>query len=39
VLILEQEVAQEDVQEPAQEPATEDLPTAPTFEGEPQFYA
>jgi hypothetical protein len=39
VLILEQEVAQEDVQEPAQEPATEDLPTTPTFEGEPRFYA
>jgi hypothetical protein len=39
VLIPEQGVVHEEDQEPALEPAIEDLPTAPTIEGEPRFYA
>jgi hypothetical protein len=39
MLIPEQGVAQEEVQEPAREPTTEDLPTAPAFEGKSRFYA
>jgi hypothetical protein len=39
VLISEQGAIHEEDQEPALEPATEDLPTAPTFEGKPRFYA
>jgi hypothetical protein len=38
MLILEQRVQQE-VQEPAPEPTIEELPTAPTLEGKPRFYA
>jgi hypothetical protein len=38
MLIPGQGVAQEEVQG-ALEPATEDLPTAPSIEGMPQFYA
>jgi hypothetical protein len=37
VLIPEQGANQEEVQEPAPEPTTEDLPSAPTFEGKPGF--
>jgi hypothetical protein len=38
VLIPEQGAVQEEVQEPASETTTEDLPTAPAFEGKPRFY-
>jgi hypothetical protein len=39
VLIPEQGVVQEEDQEQASKTAIEDLPTAPTIEGKPQFYA
>jgi hypothetical protein len=39
VLNSEQGAVHEEDQEPAPEPATEDLPTAPAFEGKPRFYA
>jgi hypothetical protein len=35
MLIPEQGAIHEEDQEPALEPATEDLPTAPAFEGKP----
>jgi hypothetical protein len=39
VLVPEQGAIHEEDQVPAPEPATEDLPTAPAFEGKPRFYA
>jgi hypothetical protein len=39
VLIPEQGAIHEEDQEPAPESTTKDLPTAPAFEGKPQFYA
>jgi hypothetical protein len=39
VLIPEQGAVYEEEQEQAPETATEDLPTAPAFEGKPRFYA
>jgi hypothetical protein len=39
MLIPEQGTVQEEDQEPAPEAATEDLLTAPAFEGKPRFYA
>jgi hypothetical protein len=39
VLIPKQGAVHEEDQEQAPETAIEDLPTAPTFEGKPWFYA